>query len=200
MGYSRAGFTEIVGVDNRPQPRYPFTFVQADALEYVAEHGWEFDAIHASPPCQAYSITRNIHPELAQADLYHATRRLLVESCKPWVIENTPGVPMPYAIVLCGSAFKELNVYRHRLFESALMLFGQSCRGHLDKCTQVGRKPKPGERLTVAGHWSGIKEGKAAMGIDWMNRAELSQAIPPAYTEFIGKQLIAQLNRAKDQH
>ncbi|MBF8297374.1 MAG: hypothetical protein HW395_31, partial [candidate division NC10 bacterium] len=116
MGYSRAGFTEIVGVDNRPQPRYPFTFVLGDALEYVAEHGHEFDAIHASPPCQGYSIMRNL-PWLRGKEyplLIAPTAEALEETGRPWIIENVLGAKLPSGW-LCGTMFN-LPFFRHRFF------------------------------------------------------------------------------------
>jgi DNA (cytosine-5)-methyltransferase 1 len=193
-GYQRAGFY-VRGVDHKIQPRYcGEEFIQTDALEYLSrliESGEveEFQAIHASPPCQGYSITKNIHTGYEYPQLYEECKALLIVSNLPWVIENTPGVPMPFAVILCGSSFG-LNVYRHRCFETDPLVLGVPCRGHLRPCTQVGRKPKSGEVMTIAGHWSGIREGREAMGIDWMTRDELSQAIPPAYTEFIGRQLL----------
>lgn len=201
MGYSRAGFTEIVGVDNRPQKHYPFTFIQADALEYVAEHRMEFDAIHASPPCQAYSVLRTFagkHPKLIGA-----VRDSLLSTGLPWVIENVPGSPVLKPITLCGTMFGELGVKRHRLFEASFPL-----ETHLKCDHSVIRNPLRFKTLRH-GKWymsrfcpvygggggkgaAGVKDWGPAMGIDWMaNRAELSQAIPPAYTEFVGKQLLA---------
>lgn len=177
-------------------PRYPFEFHQADALEFLAAHGREFDVIHASPPCQKYSQTRTIHrgkkTEKPHPDLVEPTRKLLEASGKTWVLENVPGAPMENAIVLCGSNFG-LRVKRHRLFESNrfLMAPGQRCchppRGSF---IQAGMRIKEGDWVIVAGHFSGIKLAGKAMGIDWMTRDELSQAIPPAYTEFIGRQLL----------
>lgn len=193
VGYHRAGFDEIVGVDLHPQPRYPFRFVQADALEYLKEYGHWFDAIHASPPCQAYTVARhingNVHPELVDP-----VRVLLKASGKPWVMENVPGAPMPSAKTCCGLALG-CRVKRHRLFESSMDLEFPPCpKGH------------PGEWYTVFGNGGGNGRpregtgaiGRWAMGIDWMNRYELSQAIPPAYTEFVGKQLIAHLKAVQD--
>lgn len=191
MGYHRAGF-EMTGVDNRPQPRYPFRFVQADALEYVAEHGHEFSAIFASPPCQAYSVTNNIwkttdkHPELIEP-----TRDALNEIGVPWVIENVPGAPLRTSVVLCGAMFG-LRVYRHRLFESSTLIFQPPHPKHVERAS-YGRTPKNGEFYTISGHFGGVDGAREAMGIDWMTRDELSQAIPPAYTEFIGCQLLAHL-------
>jgi len=205
VGYSRAGFTEIVGVDHKPQPRYPFEFVQADALEYLADHGREFDAIHASPPCQAYSVANNIHSRTDHPDLVDETRAALERIGKPWVIENVYGSPLIYPALVCGLALG-LNVKRHRYFESSVFLFSTTCPpGHkgnwilvfgnsvLERGTKIGVAKGGGpaiKRKHIATH-----HAHAAMGINWMSRKELSQAIPPAYTEFVGRQLIQSLGR-----
>lgn len=197
MGYHRAGF-DVVGVDHMPQPRYPFTFVQADALDYCREHGHEFDVIHASPPCQAYSALAAInrrnghkHPELVDP-----TRDALIATGLPFVIENVVGAPLRKPILLCGSAFG-LRVRRHRLFESNTFLLTPGCN-HAGQGPTIGvygnrgsgsLKPRAkGGRFIRA---KSLAEGQEAMGIDWMTWKELTQAIPPAYTELIGRQLIA---------
>ena len=122
MGYSRAGFDEIIGVDIAPQPRYPFEFVQADALEFLADHGHEFDAIHASPPCQPFTALRTMWNSRPHQDLLTPSRALLKKLRRPYVIENVPGAPMEGAYIqLCGSMFGlgtgEAELRRHRLFE-----------------------------------------------------------------------------------
>jgi DNA (cytosine-5)-methyltransferase 1 len=202
MGYHRAGFTQIVGVDNRPMPRYPFTFVQADALEYVAGHGYEFDAIHASPPCQRYSrSSKHAADERGYPDLVAPTRRVLESVNRPFVIENVVGAPLQKSILCCGVSFRlefgDWYLARHRIFESSVYLFAHSHRRH----------PRHKAPLCIAGHgtpsWGRErirritgrstqpkKVCRVVMGIDWMTWQELTQAIPPAYTEFIGKQLI----------
>jgi len=187
VGYHRAGF-DVVGVDSKPMPRYPFESIQADALEYLAEHGREFDAIHASPPCQQYSVTKSIWGK-EYADLIPATRELLHATGKPWVIENVQPAPLG-GIVLCGMMFG-LKVYRHRRFESSELLFAPHHPRHKERAVAVGHKANDGQFMTVAGHISSIAVARKAMGIDWMTRAELVQAIPPAYTEYVGKQLLA---------
>ncbi len=129
MGYFRAGFSTIVGIDLNPQPNYPFEFVQGDALEYLLAHGHEFDAIHASPPCQAYSDLR--HLSKAQRtlkgeeypDLVDPTRQLLINSGKPYVIENVPGAPLEDPVLLCASMFANDMLKRHRLFETNFNFF-----------------------------------------------------------------------------
>ena len=278
MGYSRAGFDEIVGVDIKPQPRYPFTFVETDALKYLKEHGHEFDAIHASPPCQAYSIMHNLpwlkgreYPELILP-----TRELLQAVGKPYVIENVmgarygaPGIEKRgleahgmQAGWLCGAMFG-LPFYRHRLFETNWFWMQPGHPKHIVRNAGKGgvswdswknRRKQDGDlmngngsfifsdaedgrgieswpgrrgeqaglavrqytrktganagkveethpggvtehvvpfskRQTGVGHSNGWWLAAEAMGIDWMKREELTQAIPPAYTEFIGKAL-----------
>src|SRR5262245_50753326 len=116
MGYSRAGF-EVTGIDIAPQKNYPFKFIQADALEYIAAHGHEYDVIHASPPCQKFSKLRNIRKIKASTDanyldLVDPVRQLLIASGKPYVIENVVGAPLLNPVMLCGSMFPLLKVYR----------------------------------------------------------------------------------------
>jgi DNA (cytosine-5)-methyltransferase 1 len=202
-GYQRAGFY-VVGVDNRPQPRYcGDEFYQADALEFVAEHGKEFDVIHASPPCQAYSrisgrcrkAGRRIYPEVIEA-----TRQALRCVGVIYVIENVPEAPLERSLVLCGSSFG-LDVRRHRVFESNVLMLAPVCEHSRQsprfRTLDNRRKGRLACVVGVHGHvnYKGearLREG--AMGVDWMTVAELAQAIPPAYTEFIGKQLMAMLD------
>ena len=185
MGYHRAGF-DVTGVDIQPQKRFPFKFIQADALEYLEAHWREYDFIAASPPCQAYSLlayrTKGEYPKLIKE-----LRDILISSGKPYVIENVPKAPLLNPIVLCGSMFN-LNVRRHRIFESNFQLFSKECQHKnfpfpIDVTGTGGRCPKSRKPQSV-------KEAQEAMGIDWMIRTELNQAIPPAYTEFIGRQII----------
>lgn len=203
VGYHRAGFDEIVGVDIKPQPRYPFTFVQGDALVYVAAHGCEFDAIHASPPCQAYTRLAFKRPELRAnyPMLVDAMRELLAVTGRPWVIENVPDADLRNAMILCGASFG-LRVYRHRAFESSVFLMNMPHHKHRERIKAPGAGGRmavyvgnPAHMMTVAGHMFSARAGRIAMGIDWMTRDELAEAIPPAYTEFIGSQLIAAIER-----
>lgn len=186
MGYHRAGF-DVIGVDIEPQPNYPFKFVQADAIEYLLKDGKRFDAIHASPPCQAYSnaakIMKRQHP-----DLIAATRDAMPPVA--WVIENVEGSPLIAPITLCGGMFG-LGTYRHRLFESNRTLRTPEHAPHTKRTTKMGRRPQHGEMMHVVGNFSGVAEARAAMGIDWMTRDELREAIPPAYAEWIGRQLLS---------
>jgi DNA (cytosine-5)-methyltransferase 1 len=195
MGYHRAGF-DVTGVDISPQKRYPFTFIQGNALEYLAAHGHEYDAIAASPPCQAYTPLRARHAHKDYPDLVAITRAALLAAGKPYVIENVPGAPLHDYITLCGTMFG-LRVYRHRRFESATPLSPPHHPAHTVKAgghkSQRQRKAHylAGGFVTVTGN-VGSYCGPA-MGIDWMTGEELSQAIPPAYTEYIGRQLIERL-------
>lgn len=193
MGYHRAGF-EITGVDIEPQPRYPFKFIQADALEYLAAHGREFDAIHASPPCQAYSISRNNGSNKAAPRLIAPTRAALVSIEKPYIIENVVGSDLIFPVLLCGASFglgvAGMDLPRHRLFESSVRLFGLPCQHRRGKTIGVYGHGTNRWHLDAIGRCILEKEKREAMGIDWMNRQELKQAIPPAYTEYLGKQLI----------
>lgn len=188
MGYARAGF-EVVGVDLHPQPHYPFEFHQADAMAFPLDG---FDAIHASPPCQAYAITNNIWKKSdSYPDLVAPTRERLQATGLPYVIENVPGAPLLEPIVLCGEMFG-LRVIRHRLFETSFFMLAPRHIGHTARAS-YGRTPKNGEHFTISGHFGDVEGGRLAMGIPWMTRNELSQAIPPAYTELIGKQLMQSL-------
>lgn len=203
VGYHRAGF-DVLGVDINPQPRYPFEFHQADALEFVAEHGHRFDAIHASPPCQLYTSVNRIVKLKGRTypDLVAPTREVLSKSGKSWVIENVAGSPLKFAARVCGSAFG-LDVRRHRYFEGSFVLFSTPCyHARQDKlgarfpsCFQSRKALNNGRRhlstvVQVYGHTGGKALWPAAMGIDWMTSKELTQAIPPAFTEYIGKQLM----------
>ena len=194
VGYHRAGF-DVVGVDNRPMPRYPFEFHQADALEFIAEHGREFDVIHASPPCQAYSVTRSLHNN-EHPDLVGATRDALRATGKPYVIENVPGAPLKNYVILCGTMFG-LLVVRHRWFECepAILMAPRACDhwGHVAPKGTFCTFGNGADYLTVTGGNFLIDEARTAMGIDWMTCDELSQAIPPAYTQWLGTRLLEAL-------
>ena len=198
VGYARAGF-EMTGVDIEPQPHFPYRFVQADALTYLAEHWSEYDFIHASPPCQGYSITRYLkttrtdHPMLIEP-----TREALMATGSPYVIENVSRAPLINPLVLCGSMFG-LGVLRHRLFEcNPPIWFPPGPCHHIGpgmpmwwKSRRVALETgKTFAYITVAGRSYLMPEARRAMGIDWMVRDELSQAIPPAYTEYIGNYLM----------
>lgn len=192
VGYYRAGFADITGVDIEPQPNYPFKFIQADALEYLQAHGREYDAIHFSPPCQLFSVSTNSwnSDRSKFADLITPGRPLLVATGKSFVIENVVGAPLNTTLTLCGGHFG-LKVWRKRLFECSFFVPAlpelTRPRGMFAK---QGRIPAIGQFVSVVGGMCQVKlfeYAKRAMGIDWMNRKELAQAIPPAYTEYIGR-------------
>jgi len=243
-GYHRAGF-QVTGVDHTPQPHYPFHFVLGDALMFLAQYGPEYDVMTASPPCQAYSVTKSLHSSASHPALVEATREALQITGKPYVIENVVGAPLRWPLLLCGSMFGlqtrcGAQLRRHRLFESNLLLLSPgTCQhgattigvqGHefrneatraaerrtimvvgatsrdpaaearkykrgKHQCprTGIGTVPQhPVVRNTIRETFS-VAEARIAMGIDWMTMRELSQAIPPAYTEWIGCQLLMHL-------
>jgi DNA (cytosine-5)-methyltransferase 1 len=210
MGYHRAGF-DVVGVDNRPQPNYPFRFWQADALRFL-DCDWpkdgprHFDAIHASPPCQAHSNLKAVTRHIDHPDLVEPTRKLLKATGLPYVIENVEGAPLHSPIMLCGSMFDPaLDVRRHRLFEANWPLEAHHwpCRHDLLMPRfDVYEHGKWRKSSTVPVYGSGGGKSKDhwadAMGIDWMTHDEMAQAIPPAYTEFIGEQLVAHLAQLEE--
>lgn len=193
MGYHRAGF-EVVGVDLAPQKHYPFEFHQADALDYPLEG---FDVIHASPPCQHYSsIARYEGVQHLYPDLVAPVRNRISRAGVPWIMENVPGAPLYHWATVCGSAFDlgipELGWYlrRHRLFESSHLLWSTHCRhkGIAISVTGTGTVASIRDRI---GRCVRAEEFRRIMGITWMNRHELSESIPPAYTEWLGRQLIS---------
>lgn len=213
-GYHDAGF-EVVGVDVKPQPRYPYRFVQEDALAFLRANGASFDAVHASPPCQKFSAMRTMPDAKEHPDLVGPVREILQSLGRPYVIENVPGAPLLNPITLCGTMFglgwEDAELRRHRLFESNVLLLQPACR-HGDRATigvygghirnrkrartigVYGEGVRDSRRKTDRGHSDFRKEvGEIAMQISWMSIAELCQAIPPAYTKFIGEQLMQAL-------
>jgi DNA (cytosine-5)-methyltransferase 1 len=200
VGYARAGF-EVVGVDHKPQPNYPLPFIQGDALELDPDFIATFDAIHASPPCQSYSdlAKRNGNGD-RWPRLIEPVRDRLIASGLPYVIENVDGAPLLNPVVLCGTMFKGLRVLRHRLFEANFMIMVPPHGKHPKVHTFDKRKSHYGKtndmldfvQVTGGGNCS-IAAARDAMGIDWMTKQELNEAIPPAYTQFIGRQLLAHI-------
>jgi DNA (cytosine-5)-methyltransferase 1 len=193
MGYHRAGF-DVVGVDIKPQPNYPFEFIQADALDYLRGGADGFDAIHASPPCPRYSLVSGFHGvKNDHPDLVEPSRALLEQSGMPYVIENVVGAPLRRDLVLCGEMFG-LRVHRHRVFEmGAWFMLAPPHSRHLLRGAATNCETGEGVARWITGHYANHADASDAMGIDWMTRDELAQAIPPAYTEFIGTQLLAHL-------
>ena len=201
MGYHRAGF-EVVGVDIEPQPRYPFEFHQADAFEWLTENAElilaTFAAVHASPKCQKWTPMSHLH-DVDHPDQITPLRPILQKIGLPYVIENVPGSPLVDPVMLCGSMFDPpLDVRRHRHFETNWPLRHPDwpCRHRLwaPRFPSEDRRAKRMARVVGVyggGRYAGSDAVRAqAMDIDWMNREELAQAIPPVYTEWIGQQLI----------
>lgn len=199
-GYHAAGF-DVVGVDIADQPDYPYPFLRADALDVLTDAGFlaGFDVVHASPPCQAYSCAtpttrRSTHPDLV-APVRTLLREVTAAETGPavYVMENVPGAPMPDAIIVCGDALR-LGVRRHRLFESNISLLGTPC-WHDRPARSVPVYGSYGQRPGRDGGRPGptAEQGRAAMGIDWLPWPALVQAIPPAYTHWLGVQLVTHL-------
>lgn len=215
-GYEMAGF-EPVGVDIEKQKRYPYEFIQADAIDFLRwllydtemyrpEWGThsllDFSLIHASPPCQRFSqATRTSGKDPCRhPDLIPIIRGLLLQSGKAYVIENVPKAPLSNPVMICGSGVGLMDIQRHRMFESNFPLRGTECRHHLQLLkwppNRSDRLKNPGAKarvISVAGHQgSGVTADvwRQVMGIDWMTRDELAQAIPPAYTKFLGEQIM----------
>jgi len=206
MGYHRAGF-DVTGVDIRPQPHYPFAFHQADALAFLEERGAEFDAIHASPPCQAFTQMSarwrgKGGPTDDHVNLLTPTRGLLATFSQPWIIENVQGAKhhMQATVTLHGGMFG-LGVHRPRLFESNVLLLAPPGRRTVFPIGVYGTHPdgRTTWRYRNNGNMKGksliraaksIEEAREVMGIDWMDWSEIKEAIPPAYTEYLGAQII----------
>jgi len=201
-------------------PRYPFEFHQGDALEFLQAHGREFDAIHASPPCQRFTALRTMPRAKEHADLVGPTRELLRKTRRPYVIENVAGAPLLTPVILCGTMFGlgtgDAELWRHRLFETNWEVgLVYPCQ-HRARRRVVGvygghgRDRRRVRTVGVYGHAGGrshrdgtqqfsTRERSEAMGIDWMTGDELSQVIPPAYTEFVGKRLLEELREIQNR-
>lgn len=204
VGYHRAGW-DVIDVDRDPQPNYPFTFIQADLRDFdvadVLASGVK--ALAGSPPCWkftdlAYRTGREYE------DFIPELRDLFVRSGLPYVIENVEGAPLIDPLMLCGTMFRGLRVTRHRLFESNVCLSAPGPHGShplhytMDKRkSHYGRLDEWRDFVTVTGGGNcSVAAAADAMGINWMTKAELNQAIPPAYTEWIGTQLMAQVTQS----
>lgn len=201
MGYARAGF-EVIGIDLFPQANYPFEFRQCDALTFLSQiNGATFDgrepsAIHASPPCHDHSKYSARWPSDGTGHLLPDTRELLQQLDVPWVIENVPGAPMRADYKLCGCYFGLPGLRRERWFETSWC--GSATypvHDHSDHTVTVtGHSGGSSKRDGTSGFGSFVT-WKQAMGIDWMRANEITQAIPPDYTTFIGRRLLAQVKR-----
>lgn len=207
MGYNLAGF-HVIGVDISPQPNYPFEFIQADAmalsLRSITLHSSlgsalgsrSIDAVHASPPCQAYSPL-NAYNHKDYPDLIAEVRQRLRAFGRPYVIENVVQAPLNSPVVLCGGMFG-LRVYRHRGFETSFPTVAPAHPRHLVRCARNGYEPTEGQpNMTITGgkhsqNWR--RAANRAMGVPWMRTIpEVCESIPPAYTEFVGRSLMAHL-------
>lgn len=189
---------DVVGVDINPQPNYPYLFIQGDALDFYYRHARSFDAFHASPPCHDHTTLSALSGEDGTGSLLADTYALFRDQTRPWVIENVIGAKLPIApaATLCGSSFglgtvcadgQYRQLRRHRKFWSNVPLLQPECR---HDGQPIGVYGTGGGGQMTRGYKGNREESLAVMQIDWMSRAEISQAIPPAFTEFIGAQLL----------
>lgn len=193
VGYYAAGF-DVVGVDIEPQPLYPFTFIQADAVTYAWEHGAEYDAAHASCPCQRYGrvapLTRGSYPRLIGC-----TREALIASGRPYVIENVEGArsALRSPVTLCMAVWAR-RLYRHRLFEAGgFKLLAPPHPPHLWPQAKMGRTPGPREMHQAVGNFPAVAEVRRQMEMPWSDRRGIAESIPPVFTDYVGRQLLGAL-------
>ena len=202
-GYHEAGF-EVTGVDTVEQPNYPFDFIMGDALDLDGDFLSEFDAIHASPPCQAYSVTAKRTGRGGDWPmLIEPTRKMLRATGLPYVIENVVGSPLKDPIVLCGTMFSGLRVIRHRLFESNFKIAPPKHIPHKAHplCHTLDKRKAHYGKTDEWVHYVQVNGGgnctlmaaRDAMGIDWMTKREINEAIPPAYSKYVGRALMARV-------
>ena len=201
MGYWLAGY-DVLGIDIADQPRYPFPFVQGDAVAFIAAHGHRFDLVHASPPCQAYTLCQKIqgrtHPRLIAP-----TREALDLCGRPWVLENVedarPELRDP--VTLCGAAFG-LSTYRHRLLETGggLTLPQPEHPRHTAPLVKMGRPPRDGAFYHAVGNFSGVPLVRADMQVPWMTRDGIRECIPPAYSHWAGQHAATHLAAGRPNH
>jgi DNA (cytosine-5)-methyltransferase 1 len=198
VGYHRAGF-DVTGWDKDPHPDYPYEFHQGDAMKVLQDEDYldRFHIIHASPPCPLYSVSTVMHDRSKHPDLVGPVRELLRAWGGPYIIENVPGAPLLDPVLICGWAVGLRHLPRHRLFETNLPLMSPGCLcpfgdsvsvfGHSGEDRRKGvPKDSKGNRRALP-----LNEARAIMGVEWMRRREdVSNAIPPAYTEYLGDQLI----------
>jgi len=192
-GYAAAGFT-VTGIDLKHGKRYPYTYIRGNVLQYLQDLDFlrSFDVIHASPPCQTHSITKHLRnaqgKSTSKVDLIPQTRAALLASNKPFIIENVPGSPLIKPVQLCGSSF-DLKVRRHRLFESNVPLKGSVCN-HKSQGRPVGVYGSLNDEIPKGGKTAAtITEARNAIAIQWGIWTELVEAIPPAYTQYLGEQI-----------
>jgi DNA (cytosine-5)-methyltransferase 1 len=194
MGLYRAGFS-VVGIDIEKQPHYPFPFIQADVTTLTSEWVSSFDFVWASPPCQSFTRhakqkgTAQNHPNLIPE-----TRALLDAAGLPYVMENVPDAPLRTDLMLCGSMFG-LKVVRHRIFETCRFLVNQPAHGeHHPEYVTVTGHPGGSSKRDGGTHFGNTEQWREAMGIDWLPASRLAEAIPPAYSEHIGRAALVAMN------
>ena len=206
VGYARAGF-EVLGVDIEPQPNYPLPFIQSDAMKLDPKFIATFDAIHASPPCQAYSDLAKRNGNANEwPRLIEPVREMMIRSGLPYVIENVDGAPLLDPVILCGTMFPALRVLRHRLFEANFLIVPPPHKKHPKVHTFDRRKSHFGKtnewtdfvQVTGGGNCT-LAAAREAMGIDWMTKGEINESIPPAYTKLVGTQLLRHMAAIADK-
>lgn len=191
-GYARAGFT-VVGVDLEPQPRYPYPFIQADAMELLGDAAFlaEFDAYHASPPCQDHSVSRHaVGGDHGTGWMLSAVIEAFRPLGKPWVVENVGAAVMPSAMTLCGTTFG-LGLHRHRRFETSWLVLAEGCRGG----AAVRYRGRAAE---VFGHHGNTDRVREEWQVPWMSQYGTAQCVPPAFTEFLGSQMLELIGESSD--
>lgn len=196
VGYHHAGF-DVIGVDINSQRNYPFEFIRSDALSYLADNGHRFTAVHASPPCHDHSRYTSRWGLNGTGHLLSDTRKLLSAISMPWVIENVPGAEMRVDYKLCGCYFGLPGLRRIRWFETSWRgsaVFPE--HDHSDHTVTVTGHSGGSSKRDGSRGFGSLAAWKQAMDISWMTAGEITQAIPPAYTEYIGGQLLAQLRDA----
>jgi DNA (cytosine-5)-methyltransferase 1 len=191
-GYTAAGF-DVTGIDLKHGKRYPYTYIRGNVSDYLNnEYLQQFDVVHASPPCQTHSITQHLRnaqgKSTSKVDMIPEVRAALIASGVPYIIENVPGSPLINPVQLCGSSFN-LKVRRHRLFESNINLKGSICN-HKTQGKPVGVYGSLNDEIPGGGHTAKtLQQARSVMGIEWALWGELVEAIPPIYTEYLGKQI-----------
>lgn len=189
VGLHRAGY-QVIGVDIDPQPRYPYPFIQADVTKLDFRR---FDLVWASPPCQQFCRLRTREDLSGYPDLIEPVRAKLIASGSPYVIENVPEAPIRKDLMLCSHMFG-LRSYRHRHFECSFPIQQPAHPEHKVRVNRRGENRREhwanGGFLTITGD-IGTYHAPETMGIDWMNGAELCEAIPPAFSEYIGRAALA---------
>lgn len=202
VGYHRAGF-DVTGVDIEPHKDYPYELIVADAMELLQDRAFlaGFDVIHASPPCQYYSVAASANPGSRDnhPDLVPSVRDALIRARQPYVIENVPGAPLIGPVLICGWAMGYKHLPRHRLFESNMLIMSPGCACPFgDSVSVFGHSGEDRRKIHggVRKHMP-IAEVRVLMGCEWMTKREdVSEAIPPGYTEYIGSQILDHLEAA----